>query len=264
MIEEYINKLKLKKYSEKTISTYVNYFKQFLLHFNNSIDNLTDKMICDYIMNKYEHNSASTQNLAINAIKFYFEKVRYRIRKFYKLDRAKKEYRLPIVVDHESIIKSINSIANIKHKAIISLTYSVGLRVSEVVNLKISDIDSKQMLIKIKQSKGKKDRILPLSENILKLLREYYVLYKPLTYLFEGQIKGTQYSVKSCQEIWNKYKPNKECTFHSLRHSFATNLLEKDVNLRTIQELLGHSSSKTTEIYTHVTTKIINKVPLPI
>jgi site-specific recombinase XerD len=142
------------------------------------------------------------------------------------------------------------------------LTYSVGLRVSEVINLKIEDIDSKRMIIHIKNAKGRKDRIVPLSENILKLLRGYFLKYKPKTYLFNGQ-KSIIYSSGSCNKIVKKYLGEKY-HIHQLRHSCFTYLLECGVGLRIIQKIAGHSSSKTTEIYTHVSNQMLNKIKLPI
>jgi site-specific recombinase XerD len=138
----------------------------------------------------------------------------------------------------------------------------VGLRVSEIVNLKIEDIDSKRMLIHIKNAKGKKDRIVPLSLTVLDLLREYWKSYKPSEYLFNGQ-SSDQYTVRSCQAIYKKYI-DPDSSIHTLRHSSFTNLLENGTDLRIIQKIAGHSSSKTTEIYTHVSNAVLSKVNLPI
>lgn len=143
------------------------------------------------------------------------------------------------------------------------MAYSVGLRVSEVINLKIEDIDSKRMIINIKLAKGSKDRIVPLSENILQLLRNYFKLYKPREYLFNGQ-KSLQYSSESCNKIIKKYLDSSNFHFHQLRHSCFTTLLENGTDLRVIQKIAGHSSSKTTEIYTHVSTQLLSKVNLPL
>ena len=144
----------------------------------------------------------------------------------------------------------------------LSLAFSVGLRVSEIVNLKISDIDSKRMIIHIKNAKGRKDRIVPLSEKMLVLLREYYKAYKPTEFLFNGQFSN-QYSVRSCQEIFKNYIDAKG-HFHQLRHSCFTNLLENGTDIRLIQKIAGHSSTKTTEIYAHVSQQLLNRVNLPI
>jgi site-specific recombinase XerD len=153
-------------------------------------------------------------------------------------------------------------IQNLKHKAILTLTYSVGLRVSEVVNLKIEDIDSKRMLIHIKNAKGRKDRLVPLSPNVLNLLREYFKQYRPVEYLFNGQTSN-QYSIGSCQKIYKLYI-DQNSSIHTLRHSSFTNLLENGTDLRIIQKIAGHSNVKTTEIYTHVSNQILQKVNLPV
>lgn len=176
--------------------------------------------------------------------------------------RPKNEKNLPRVIDTDFIKNRLSKIENLKHKAILTLTYSVGLRVSEIVNLKILDIDSKRMLISINQAKGKKDRIVPLSENVLKLLREYFIEFKPKDFLFNGQ-DGGRYSIKSCENIYKKYIDNKT-SIHTLRHSCFTSLLENGTDLRVIQKIAGHSSIKTTQIYTHVSANILNKVNLPI
>ena len=166
------------------------------------------------------------------------------------------------MIDSETILNNLYKIENFKHKTILSLTYSVGLRVSEVRNLKISDIDSKRMIIHIINAKGRKDRIVPLSANILILLRIYYKEYKPIEYLFNGQ-NSNQYSIKSIQNIYKKYIDDKT-SVHNLRHSCFTNLLENDTDIRIIQKIAGHSNIKTTEIYTHVSNNLLNKVKLPI
>lgn len=156
----------------------------------------------------------------------------------------------------------MSKIDNLKHKTILTLTYSVGLRVSEIVNLKIEDIDSKRMIIQIKNAKGKKDRVVPLSQKVLELLREYFKEYRPKDNLFNGQ-GSEKYSIQSCQKIYKKYI-DKKSSIHTLRHSSFTNLLESGTDLRVIQKIAGHSSSKTTEIYTHVSNQILSKVNLPI
>ena len=158
--------------------------------------------------------------------------------------------------------KDIVNYLELKHKAILTLTYSTGMRVSEVINLKITDIDSKRMLIHIKNAKGNKDRIVPLSHTVLILLREYFKEYKPKEYLFNGQ-SNLKYSTRSCNEIVKKYI-GKEYHMPLLRHSNATALLEAETDIRIIQKHLGHSSTKTTEIYTHVSTNLLNKIKLPI
>ena len=156
---------------------------------------------------------------------------------------------------------------NIKHKTMLSLIYSCGLRRSELLNLKPSDIDSRRNIVIIRQSKGRKDRIAPLSSKILDMLREYYKIHKPKTWLFEGKTENTPYDERSLSNVLKqaltKCKITKPVSLHWLRHSYATHLLESGTDLRYIQELLGHSSSKTTAIYTHVSTKNLQKIKSP-
>jgi len=184
-----------------------------------------------------------------------------------KIHRPKRSKVLPNVLSKEEIKLILNAHSNIKHKMMLSLIYSCGLRRSELINLKPQDIDSKRNIVLLKNAKGKKDRITPLSPIILEMLRNYYNGYKPKTWLFEGQIVGEQYSEQSLQSVLKqalqKAGNTKPVTLHWLRHSYATHLLESGTDLRYIQELLGHSSSKTTEIYTHVSTKSIQQIKSP-
>jgi len=188
----------------------------------------------------------------INSIKFYYEVVKGMPNRFYSIERPRKKEALPKVISLEEVKGIILNTNNIKHKCIVSLLYSAGLRRSELLNLKLQDIDSKRMSILVKNSKGGKDRVTLLNENVLKDLRKYYKEWKPQKYLFEGK-EGTQYSATSVVKIIKnsakKAGINKSVSPHILRHSFATHLLENGTDLRYIQELLGHSSSKTTEIY---------------
>ena len=254
-------KLNYLNYSPKTKSTYLYYIQEFL---NSQIippSRLTSQDFQSYLDN-YNFSSISKQNQVINAIRFLYK---FGLNKKYdkvSFTRPKKEKKLPKVVDNQYIINQLQNIQNLKHKAILSLTYSVGLRVSEIVNLKITDIDSNRMIIHIKNAKGKKDRLVPLSNNVLDLLRLYFKEFKPKEYLFNGQTTN-QYSIQSCQKIYKQYIDDKS-SIHSLRHSCFTNLLEKGTDLRIIQKLAGHSSSKTTEIYTHVSNKLLSKIQLPI
>lgn len=205
----------------------------------------------------------SKQNSVYSALKLfskYILKIKFIDKVF--LERPRAERRLPRVIEKEFLLNKLSKIKNIKHKAILSLAYSVGLRVSEVVNLRVVDIDSDRMLIHINQSKGNKDRVVPLSSNILNLLRKYYREYKPKEFLFNGQF-SLQYSAGSCNQIVKKYLGD-EYHFHLLRHSCFTAMLESGIDLRIIQKIAGHSSSKTTEIYTHVSADLLNKVQLPI
>jgi integrase/recombinase XerD len=247
-------------YSPRTNHNYLSHIKRF-------IDSLGDKQIIhcnseDFqnYLNNYNFTSVSQQNQVINAIRFLYKEVLGKKYDKVSFKRPRSEKKLPKVIDSEVIKSKLSEIENIKHKAILTLTFSVGLRVSEVVNLRIEDIDSKRMLIQIKNAKGRKDRIVPLSQTVLDLLRIYYKQYKPIEYLFNGQ-NSEQYSIGSCQKIYKKYIDS-DSSIHTLRHSSATALLENGTDLRVIQKILGHSNVKTTEIYTHVSNQILSKVNL--
>jgi integrase/recombinase XerD len=254
-------KLKYLNYSDRTIKSYLFYINQFLNNIKIPPTRLTS---CDFqtYLDKYNFTSVSQQNQVINAIRFLYK---FGLEKKYdkvSFKRPKSEKKLPKVIDGDFIKERLSKIENIKHKSLLVLTYSVGLRVSEVVNLKIEDIDSKRMIIHIKNAKGRKDRIVPLSNNVLELLRNYFKEYKPKEYLFNGQ-KSLKYSPNSCNKIVKKYLGEKY-HIHQLRHSCFTNLLESGVDLRIIQKIAGHNNVKTTEIYTHVSNQLLSKIKLPI
>jgi integrase/recombinase XerD len=189
-------------------------------------------------------------------------------RKFYFIDRPNKEKTLPSVLSTQEVIDILKQTENIKHKAILMTIYSAGLRISESINLKFKDIDSDRMQIRVEQGKGKVDRYSLLSEKTLIILREYYKQYRPTVWLFEGVKKGEQYSTRSIQQIFQDAVRNagitKDVSVHTLRHSFATHLLENGTDLRYIQSLLGHANSKTTEIYTYITTKGFDQIKSPL
>lgn len=269
-IETFKRYLLSKRYSPNTINTYSEALKSFLTFCNTkAIKEITNEDVItynnDYILkNKF---SSSYQNQIVNAIKLFFKIVKETSIEIDKIHRPKREKVLPNVLSKEEIKAILEAPKNLKHKAMLSMIYSCGLRRSELLNLKPNDIDSKRNVVIIRQSKGKKDRITPLSPKILELLRDYYKEYSPKTYLFEGQEKNTQYSARSLEEVLKKSIKlatiNKPVTLHWLRHSYATHLLESGTDLRYIQELLGHNSSKTTEIYTHVSTKNIQQIKSP-
>jgi site-specific recombinase XerD len=269
--ENMILKLREMRYSENTVKTYKNGFEELINYYpTHDIDKITEPMItafCQYLVID-RGVSSSYQNQAINAIKFYYEKVLGGQRKLYNLDRPNREKQLPTVLSSEEIMSIIQKTDNLKHKAILMIIYSAGLRISELINLKIADIDSKRMQIRISAGKGKKDRYSILSVKTLKTLRQYFTKYKPKNYLFEGQDPNQAYSSRSIQvffkESCKKAGILKKVSVHTLRHSFATHLLENGTDLRYIQSLLGHSSSKTTEIYTHITTKGMEKIKSPL
>ena len=263
------------RYREETIKNYVSLFEEFINYYStDDIDQIDDRKIiafCQYLVIDRKV-SASHQNRAINSIKFYYEKVLGGKRKLYTLQRPSKERQLPVVLNSNEITRIFAQLKNLKHRTILMLIYSAGLRISEAINLKTKDIDLKRMQIRIEQSKGKKDRYTLLSQKMLVFLREYYTQYKPLNYLFEGQDSPT-YSTKSIQLVLKRACEQagikKHVTVHTLRHSFATgpthrHLLENGTDLRYIQLLLGHESSKTTEVYTHVTTKGFDQIKSPL
>jgi integrase/recombinase XerD len=267
---EFLLKLKELRYSVNTEKVYKSTLEDYLnYHCLVDLDKLNEGHIQAFLRHLVmERNvSISYQNQAINAIKFYYERVLGGQRKTYFIDRPKKEITLPVVLSEEEVKRLLAAVSNVKHLAILMIIYSAGLRISECINLKIKDIDSNRMQIRVEQSKGKKDRYTLLSKKALTVLREYFLLHKPKLYLFEGQF-GDKYTTRSIQNVFQaaveKSKISKKVCVHTLRHSFATHLLENGTNLRYIQSLLGHANSKTTEIYTHVTTKGFDQLKSPL
>ncbi len=268
--EAYANVLEQRRYSENTKSTYLLYFREFAIHFSHKdLSKVTAEEVNEYILELIRERkiSGSQQNQRINAIKFYFEKVLGRDKVLYQIDRPRKTKALPDVLSMDEIKKMIQCTENIKHKCIISLLYSAGLRRNELVNLNITDILSSSMLIKVRNSKGNKDRYVGLSYQMLEILRTYFSRYRPTRHLFEGQ-SGGRYSAESVGRVIKsaavKAGIGRKVTPHMLRHSFATHHLEQGTDLRYIQEFLGHGSSKTTEIYTHVAKTDFTKFKNPL
>ncbi|MDY0014989.1 MAG: tyrosine-type recombinase/integrase [Bacteroidales bacterium] len=268
--QEYVQKLMEMRYSEHTIKIYKSLFEEFLnYHFKLDPKQITEPQILEFVRYLVSERKVSTsyQNQAINAIKFYYEKVLKGQRKFYFIDRPKKEKTLPSVLSQEEVIRLLNSTDNIKHKSILMLGYSAGLRLSEIINLCIHDIDRDRMQLRVVQAKGKKDRYTKLSVKFLQTLDKYLSEYKPELYVFEG-MSGGKYSGRSIENIVKnaaqKAGITKKVTAHTLRHSFATHCLENGIDLRYIQSMLGHESSKTTEVYTHITTKGFDQLKSPL
>ncbi|ARE88320.1 site-specific tyrosine recombinase/integron integrase [Clostridium formicaceticum] len=256
-------------YSSKTKKAYKGHIRRFLT-FNNNTKVLEKEGVEKYMYYLFneQQNSHTFVNQALSAIKIYYEYVLKKGKVLYDLPRPKREKKLPNILSQKEVISILDSVSNTKHKSILFLTYSAGLRVGEVVRLKVDDIDSDRMLIHIRQGKGRKDRYTILSEVALDMLRKYARIERPENWLFPGGKDNSFLTERSVQKIFanacKKAKINKNVSVHSLRHSFATHLLEQGTDLRYIQELLGHSSSKTTEIYTYVTEANISKIKSPL
>ncbi|OSZ77877.1 hypothetical protein CAP36_10745 [Chitinophagaceae bacterium IBVUCB2] len=264
--------LKLKAYSQSTIKTYLNEMSQ-LLHLLKDIpaDQLTPEHLKRYLVFCYEklQLKENTLHSRINAMKFYYEQVLGREKFFWTIPRPKKPQLLPKLLSEDELTRLFNALTNKKHKAILFTAYSAGLRVSEIVKLKVADIDSSRMQIFVSQSKGKKDRYVGLSPIVLDILRSYIKTCtpRPLEYLFESEQTHTAYPIRTVQQIFTTAKQKagirKEVGVHSLRHSFATHLLEKGTDIKYIKDLLGHFDIKTTERYLHVSKKQLVNIVSP-
>ena len=269
-LNRFIQQIHLKGYSASTLKTYKNEFIIYLQYLKNKeVITCRPDDVKSYLFYciKEQKISESSVHSRINAIKFYFEKVLFLKDFFIEIPRPKKVSKLPKVFAKSDVKKLFDVTTNLKHNTMLKLCYGLGLRVSEIVNLKICDIDSKNMQVFIERAKGKKDRYANLPETILAQLRTYFIEYKPKKYLFEGQ-RGDKYSIRSAQQVFKtaleRSKINKELGIHSLRHSFATHLLEQGTDIRFIQELLGHKDIRTTLLYTHVSDKNIRKIISPL
>lgn len=267
-LTKYGRYLKTNRYSESTITNYTSivvFYLKFLRIKNIRVIEAISITQFNYEFVVKPNKSISYQNVIINALKTYFKYLELDV-EVALVERPRKEKRLPVILSSEEVKRILECTTNIKHKALLSLVYSAGLRISEALHLKLKDIDSVRMLIHVKNAKGKKDRYTLLSEKVLILLREYYTIYTPKDYLFEGQY-SEMYSDRSAQVVLKKSATKagikKPITLHSLRHSFATHLLENGTDIRYIQNLLGHSSPKTTMIYTHVSELSIQKIKNP-
>lgn len=265
-----IETLKIKGYSHKTQKSYINHVKIFSSYINKDMKEVQSDDVRKYLLYLLEEKqtSHSYANQAVSAIKFLCNEVLKSNKIIEKVPRPKKEKKLPNVLSAGEVYKILNVLNNQKHRAILFLVYSAGLRVGEVVRLKVENIDSKRMLIHIEKGKGLKDRYTMLSQVALEQLRQYAKKYHPEMWLFPSTNDKEHLTERTVQRVFeeacNKAKINKKVSIHSLRHSFATHLLEGGTDLRYIQELLGHANSKTTEIYTHVTEKNIKNIQSPL
>lgn len=269
-INRFVIWMEHKRYSPSTISSYREAVTRFLQHHEEiAIEELSNEHVVEYIHWIIGKNriSQSFQNQIVSAIKLYFREIEKSQIEVEKIERPRREHKLPNVLSKSEVKNILGSIQNIKHRTMLSLIYACGLRRKELLELKPNNIDSKRRLLHINNAKGKKDRIIPISDKIIEMLREYYRTSKPKEWLFEGQNAGYQYHEQSLQSVLKKAirmaKVNKPVTLHWLRHSYATHLLESGTDLRYIQELLGHKSSRTTEIYTHVSTKSLQNIKSP-
>lgn len=269
-MQAYRQQLVLKSYSPNTIRTYLSEFGHLLLLLKSlPINELTPQRLKDYFLYCAQELGMKERKMngKINAVKFYFEQVLHRPKMFFDIPRPKKPLTLPKMLNKQEIKKLFEQVQNQKHLLMLQLCYGMGLRVSEVVGIKLEHIDSQRMVVLIAGAKGKKDRYTNLPETVLQLLRTYYKIYKPKVWLFEGQYGG-QYATRSVQAVFKtamkKAGIKKSIGIHGLRHSYATHLLECGADIRFIQELLGHNSIKTTQVYTHVTAITMSKVKSPL
>ncbi len=269
IINAFGNWLAQRRYSDNTIATYTNLIKVFLREYpNKNMDEIVEKDIIrfnqEYILKK--GYSATFQNQLMSALKLFYQKYQNKHLDLDAIERPKRAKRLPEVLSIQEVESLLNQVGNIKHKVLLSIIYSAGLRIGEALNLTLNDIDSQRMQIRVTQAKGQKDRYLPLSPKLLVLLTEYYKLNKPEQYLIEGK-NGGKYSQSSARAVLKqalkKTKITKKVTLHTLRHSYATHLLESGTDIRYIQELLGHNSPKTTMIYTHVSNNSLRNIKSP-
>ena len=267
---ELAGQMRMRRYSDKTIDSYIKVLGVFFRFFpNRSIASITNADVLTF-NNEYivaNRLSASYQSQFINALKVFYERIADRSLVMEKLIRPQKGFSLPKVISQEEVALILNACSNLKHRAMLSILYGAGLRRGELLRLRIEDIDSKRMMIGVKNGKGGKDRMVPLSPVMLEMLRAYYRVYRPAHYLFEGQYGGP-YAERSIELVLKKAVADagiqKNINLHMLRHSYATHLMEAGTNLRFIQELLGHKSPKTTQIYTHVSSQALSKVVSPL
>lgn len=267
-VEMYSNDLLLKNYSQNTIDNYCSQVKCFLMHFESVAtkpSEISGAKIKEWLLLA---NSINGRKHRISAVKLFYKYTGKQPLKFKNIEYPRCDKKLPIVLSQDEIQKMFDVCDNLKHKAILSILYSCGLRVSELINLKWCDIDRSRMVINIIQGKGKKDRQVMLSESIIPLLEKYWHEYKSKEYVFNGQ-NSLQYSDRSVGEVVKQLAEkagikNKKVHTHLIRHCNATHLLENGTDIKLIQKLLGHASSKTTEIYTHISSNLISRINSPI
>jgi integrase/recombinase XerD len=256
-LEKVKNKMRFRNFSETTIKSYLYHINIFLSSFSEDVYHIPIKEVKIYLEN-YKYSSLSQQNQVISAIKFLYYNVVGSKLKTLNIKRPKKEKKLPKIIDAELLADKINKIENLKHKSILTLGLSCGLRISEVINLKWEHLDRDRNVLNIINGKGKKDRCVILNNNLIQLLESYWKIYKSKEYVFNGQ-KSLQYSSSSIQKLMKKYISS-TASFHLLRHSYATYALDNGTEIKPLSVSLGHNSTKTTEIYHHVSTKTLHTI----
>jgi integrase/recombinase XerD len=263
--------LKGLQYAPKTIEVYSQALRQFFIWLGDKNHKEVRKEDVSHYMQYLvieKKISRSYQNQAINAIKSFYNHTFSIHMSSDMLERPRKEYHLPQFLTREEVSNIFHTLGNLKHRAMISLVYACGLRLGEVIRIRLTDIEASQRLLMIRQSKGNKDRMVPLPESILLLLNDYAQAYRPKIFLFEGQLDSQPYSERSVQQVFkNAVRKSgirkQDATLHWLRHSYATHLLEMGTNLRDLQALLGHKNIKTTEGYTHVSSTKFRHIVSP-
>jgi len=267
LLEQTKNELKLRNYSQKTIKSYLACLEDYLKYKKINLEQVDEDNVKQYLLAKQEKGKApQTINLHLNAIKFFYRDVMNLPGKI-NIRFAKKTLKIPIVLSKNEIANIINCITNKKHKLMVSIAYGAGLRISEVISLRVKDIDFDNLTIHIKQAKGNKDRITVFPEKLKSDLQTAFVYKNKNDLVFESE-RGGKLSTRSLQKVFEKAMQKvgikKDATFHSLRHSFATHLLESGIDVRYLQELLGHSNIRTTQIYTKVTNTNIRNIKSPL
>jgi len=269
--EKLQQEMQLRNYSPKTIKAYQSWIRDLVQYCSpRHPRELASSDIRNYLLHLIQDNNlaVSSVNQVVNALRFLYVELYKMSFKIQDVPRPKKERKLPDIITQDEVIRILDTVTNLKHRTILMLIYSAGLRVGEAVRLKVNDIDSQRNLIHIRGAKGKKDRYTLLSSVLLEKLREYYKIYKPREYLFEGGNGRIHLAERSVQNVFKRAIKNagikKQITVHTLRHSFASHLLESGTDLRYIQEILGHASSRTTEIYTHVSKQVLGKIVSPL
>jgi len=269
-VTDFVKILEIKRYSKKTIDSYQSHLRMVRSYFGNrGFNQMNDRELFEFIYHlvTVKEISASYQRQIIGGLKLFYKEIYNREIPFEYMKVGRNEKKLPVVLSAEEAKIVVNCITNLKHKSMIALLYGSGLRIGELLDLKKTDIDSHRMLVHVRAAKGKKDRFTILSSSALEILREYYRGYRPKIYLFEGQ-KGGKYSRESAAQVFKKSlekaKINKKATLHTLRHSFATHLLEKGIGIAHIQKLLGHANINTTLVYTRIAQDALLEIKSPL